>query len=452
MIQEAEVWKLLPPGNFFHNFCDVLQRHSDAPVAYSLWCALGLVATFSGSWDVHVGGLASAPLNWWGLCSGPSGTRKSAVVLSAVRVLDYAAERMKGPHLKLPEGVASEGALIDRLLDTNGVGAMFFPEFATFLSQSSGNKYKSELRNTFMNVSDGGRLASASRKDGNVQKVIEKPRVVALAAVNPAVMEQHTVAADWENGFLSRFAHCYAVRERHLEDPPPAPDASIEHLGDTLWALADLMAQTPRSSFLGPSPEAARCWKSRQDDLKLTTKDTKLTPCVTRAPMIAKKAAMLHAFVGPVAHAAERDPKTQRWGVNQQWCLGVDSIEFGVTIAAWHLRSATQLLSEIIYGPRERQIRDIRTAMSAGASLTRGQLIGLLKPTPTAKELQATLDTMLEARGADGKPWLYSAQTYVSDDPKEQMKADRWYFTTEPPIDTTTGRHYTVFDANGWKA
>jgi len=239
-VDDEDALKCLPNKGFLHDLVDYMQECTDAPIWCSYGSALTCLASACGNMDIKIlredGQYKVHGTQLWSVIIAHSGSRKSASMDIATRILRDASPKMILPGDGSPEGL--HNALCDD--SRNGVGLFHRDEMSRLFDQVSKSyskgligwlleTYRGEpmsraltakkelLRQPNNNDDDDEQADSDNSKQAYIDYVIERPRVSILGGIPPSVLQQKTDRTYWRSGFLARFLFWAARRVAYME-------------------------------------------------------------------------------------------------------------------------------------------------------------------------------------------------------------------------------------------
>jgi hypothetical protein len=206
-------------------------QQTDSPLLYHMLAGLSLLSSvFPPDWVLR--DFPGSPINGnlYCLVTGRQGTdRKTTALDFAGELFD---EALGGYRFQPPGSVQ---AFVDAF-DTNKSGrrqnfwiSEEFSELLAMTQRGRGGNPLTAIKHAMLTAYDGKPLGNSTRKHGQVY--CPNPRLTILAAINLALLGDHTDAADHEGGLLSRFNFGYAHRERYFADDrviPPELQRSLD--------------------------------------------------------------------------------------------------------------------------------------------------------------------------------------------------------------------------------
>ena len=372
MITEADAIAAVPPDGWIHDYMVHAIKQTTAPAAYHLAVGLSALAVSTPISYQHryAGSLYG---NLYVLLVGRSGEDQKSTALAIGRdIIRTADEALIGHQPGSWEG------LIDALAD-NPRQIIRYSEFGSFLSKAQRRGgYFEPLKALLTDLWDCTPQARV-KANGNGTSV-PTPRLSIMAACSLPYLERHTEPHDWTGGFLGRWAVMYAKRERTDPDPVGDPSA-IPVLAAGIQRRAQIQQAGP---CLGLSPKAKQKWCEWFYELDKRPMPDIIAGAKTRAPTIARKAAMLYAwdFGEPLD--------------GQPWHLGEHHLEYAMRFAELHLKSVAGLATQLAEHPDAAMRRKILDTIPPGGVKSLGQILR------TTKLRKRTVIEVLEGLVLDG--------------------------------------------------
>lgn len=369
MVTEEDVIQALPPEGFIRQYVIHAMKQTTSPMCYHLGTGLTvLAATCPLNYGMRYAGELRA--NLFTLLVGRSGEdQKSSALGIGQRLLMEAASPLIGDFPGSPEG------LIDSL---SRAPSQLIPlsEFGRFLS-SAQRGYFEPIKTLLADVWDSAPIQRA-RANGRVTRV-DNPRLSVLAACSIPYLEKHTLAEDWSGGFMGRWAVMYGKRVR--VDPDPVGDATA-----VPWLVQQLQDRStaPSAGYcIGLQDDAGKVWKTWYNHLYRRRFPNQIVGVKSRAPAIARKAALLYAWdFGPARQG-------------QPFRLSLRELMPAIAFAELHIKSVVGLSEVIAEHPDARLRRSIvREIQHFGGFATLGQILGRLKM--RKRPIIEMLDSLLE--------------------------------------------------------
>lgn len=375
-ISDAAVLAAMPPTGWVRDVVEYGQYVSDAPAAF--WLAAGLSVyslTLDPSIELRWGGRMNPCV--WSLVVGPSGhSRKTSATGQVMELLSEAYPDVIGRT-----GHESVADLVDSIAERPRQ-ILYHAEFGDYLSGTSRGSYKSGLREKYLQLWDGTVVEKSSRSGGAVR--VENPRVGALGAVAPGLLEKLTTEDDWTGGFMSRWLVLLGHRTRDLTPPPSWPDRKAS-LVEALYRGF----HRPLGTLTGLDPEAAsymRSWSTGWEQVVDASNQEWLIGLYSRMQSVALKVAMtVSVDVGAGAASFGRP-----------WLLDAYSVHWGCQVAELHMASATKLVSELAMSPYAKQRRSVLMAVGHGQMRSLGTILRTMQPKMPKKSVEMVIDSLVE--------------------------------------------------------
>lgn len=310
---------------------------TDAPIAYHLATALGLLATVAPT-DLAIV-YAGPPMhaNLFVLVAGRSGEdRKSTATAMGRGLLIRAAPSLAGHEPGSAEG------LIDALA-AQPTQMISYSEFGSFLARAQEGSYFEAIKTRYNELFDAVPVQRMKASGKGV--IVDKPRVSILAACATPYLEKYTEPVDWSGGFMGRWLVFYSHREKLLPfgaAADPALEASL---------IAELGARSTMSAgkCVGLTPEAEALWTTWFADVSNRPLPDYIVGARARVPTMAMRVALLLGWdYGGALTGGE-------------WRLTPDEIEPAIKIAELHLRSVTAIADVLC---ESRDMRDRRAVLN----------------------------------------------------------------------------------------
>ena len=345
---------------------------TDAPIAYHLATALGLLATVAPT-DLSVV-YAGPPMhaNLFVLVAGRSGEdRKSTATAMGRGLLLRAAPSLAGHEPGSAEG------LIDALA-AQPTQLISYSEFGSFLARAQEGSYFEAIKTRYNELFDAIPVQRVKASGKGV--IVDKPRVSILAACATPYLEKYTEPVDWSGGFMGRWLVFYSHREKLLPfgaAPDPALEASL--VGE-LGARSTMQV----GRCIGLDAEAERVWTAWFHDVSNRPLPDYIVGARARVPTMAMRIALLLGW----------DYGGARRGTD--WAITKDEIEPAIRIAELHLRSVTAIADVLCESRDMRDRRAVLGVVQARGPITFGDICKhakLLK-----RRAHEILDTLCEER------------------------------------------------------
>ena len=351
MITEKEAWWATPSQGWVHDYMQHAVLQTTAPAGYHLAVALTLLAVTTPASFGHryAGDLYG---NLYSLLVGRSGEDQKSTALGIGREVLHAAEpdligRMPGS----PEG------LVDAL-EAQPRQILRYSEFGSFLSKAQRKgSYFEPMKALLTDLWD---CTPQSRvKANSTGSNVPNPRLSIMAAVSTPYLEKYTEPEDWSGGFMGRWAVIYAQRER--TDPDPSGDPTA--VAGLALALKQRAAMPAAGPCMGLTHDARALWHDWYFNLEKRPVPSTIAGAKTRAPTIARKAAMLYAwdFGEPFS--------------GNPWHLGAHHLSWGIRFAELHLTSVLGIADKLAEHPDARLRRDVLEIVPMGGAQTLSEIL-----------------------------------------------------------------------------
>ena len=351
MITEKEAWWAVPPQGWIHDYMQHAVLQTTSPAGYHLGVALSIMAvTTPVSYSHRYAGDLYG--NLFTLLVGRSGEDQKSTALSiGLRVLREANPDRIGRMPGSPEG------LIDALAD-RPQQILRYSEFGSFLSRAQRKgSYFEPMKALFTDLWD---CTPQSRVKANGAGTnVPNPRLSIMAACSTPYLEKYTEPEDWSGGFMGRWAVMYAKRER--TDPDPSGDPSA--IPALAQGLQQRLGLAQAGLCLGLDDDAKALWREWYFDLERRPIAVTIAGAKTRAPTIARKAAMLYAW--DFGEPFSGDP----------WRLGVHHLTWGIRFAELHLQSVVGIAEKLAEHPDARLRRTILEIVPPAGAQTLAQIL-----------------------------------------------------------------------------
>ena len=351
MISESDAWWAVPPAGWMRDYMNHAVQQTTAPAGYHLAVGLSLLAVTT---PVSYGHRYAGDLygNLFTLLVGRSGEDQKSTALSVgLAVLRAANPDLIGRMPGSPEG------LIDALAD-RPQQILRYSEFGSFLSRAQRKgSYFEPMKALFTDLWDCTPQSRAKANGAGTN--VPNPRLSIMAACSTPYLEKYTEPEDWSGGFMGRWAVIYARRERTNPDPAGNP-AAIPALSSALIARAN----TQQAGLcLGLDDDAKALWREWYFALEKRPVPATIAGAKTRAPTIARKAAMLYAW--DFGEPFSGDP----------WHIGVHHLTWGIRFAELHLSSVLGIADKLAEHPDARLRRSILDIVPIGTAQTLAQIL-----------------------------------------------------------------------------
>ena len=390
MLTEQDAVYAVPPSGFIHDYVLHAVKQTTSPLCYHLGVGLSILScTCPLDYGMNYAGRLRA--NMFALLVGRSGEDQKSSALGIGRDLLFeAASPLVGDFPGSPEG------LIDSLARSPSQNIPI-SEFGRFLA-SAQRGYFEPIKALLADLWDCHAIQRAKANGKTVR--VDDPRLSVMAACSIPYLEKYTLAEDWSGGFMGRWAVMYGRRER--VDPDPAGDMSqFEALSEFLRNRA----LVPSGGWCaGLTPNAKKLWSDWFFDIADRKIPDQIVGVRSRAPTMARKAALLYAW---------------DWGKacdGQPWLMDTPELEYGIRFAELHVRSILDLSEVIADHPDARLRRSVIEAVEGeGGVATMGQILRTLKMRrkPVAESLDALVEEGRLRRLNVGSGYVYESQATV---------------------------------------
>jgi hypothetical protein len=351
MITEERAAWAIPKAGWLRDYCIWAMRQTTAPLAYHLLYGMSVLGATN---PISFGHRYAGDLygNFYGLAVGRSGEDQKSSALGLARRILYEVD----PILIGAMPGSSEG-MIDELA-ARPRQTIFYSEFGAFLAKAQKKgSYFEPMKALLTDLWDCSPQSRA--KAGNKVIRCDTPRLSIAAACSIPYLEAHTEPHDLTGGFLGRWAIMLAHRER----TNPDPTGDIEGLSDLIEAIRYRAGLDEVAPCLGLSDAAKERWSDWFYELDRRKLPKLIAGTRTRAPAIARKAAMLLAW--DWGEALQGEP----WHINEQ------HIEYGIRFTELHLASVISLAERLAEHPDALLRRQVLTKIPEGATMSLGQIM-----------------------------------------------------------------------------
>jgi hypothetical protein len=355
MLTEMDVAHALPSEGWIRRYVIHAMKQTTSPLCYHLGTGLTVLATTCPlQFGTHYAG-GALRANLYTLLVGRSGEDQKSTALGIGRsLLHQAAAPLIGDYPGSPEG------LIESLANAN---SQMIPisEFGSFLAQSQ-RGYMEPIKAMMADLWDCLPVQRARANNRTIR--VDDPRLSMLAACSIPYLEAFTLSSDWQGGFMGRFLCLYGRRER-IDPDPTGDDTDTEYLIEFLRSRAS----TGQAGWCeGLDPQAKKLWCDWYYELHQRRLPTLVAGVASRAPTIARKAAMLYSWDYGVAS----------WG--EPWQIGLAELEPAIKLAELHIKSLSGLADKIADHPDARLRRSVIGALDTlGGEAPLGQILRILK-------------------------------------------------------------------------
>jgi hypothetical protein len=343
---------------------------TDAPIAYHLATALGLLATTAPT-DLSIV-YAGPPMhaNLFVLVVGRSGEDRKSTATGMGRGLLIRA----APSLAGHEPGSAEG-LIDALA-VQPTQMISYSEFGSFLARAQEGSYFEAIKTRYNELFDAVPVQRMKASGKGV--IVDHPRVSILAACATPYLEKYTEPVDWSGGFMGRWLVFFSHREKLLPFGAAA-DPTLEN-----GLIAELGARSTASvgRCAGLDADAQRLWVTWFADVSNRPLPDYIVGARARVPTMAMRIALLLGWDYGGARAGG------------DWYLTTEEIGPAIKIAELHLRSVIAIADVLCESRDMRDRRAVLDVVRARGPLSHGAICKhakLLK-----KRVFEILDTLCE--------------------------------------------------------
>lgn len=387
MLTENDVVHAIPKSGFIHDYVLHAVKQTTSPLCYHLGVGLSLLScTCPLDYGMNYAGKLRA--NLYTLLVGRSGEDQKSSALGIGRdILFEAAAPLVGDFPGSPEG------LIDSLARAPSQ-CVPISEFGRFLA-SAQRGYFEPIKSLMADLWDAHSIQRAKANGKTVR--VENPRLSVIAACSVPYLEKYTLAEDWTGGFMGRWSVMYGRRER-VDPDPCGDDTRVPILAEFLRQRATV----PSGGWCqGLSPQAKQMWSDWFHDVTKRRLPNQIVGIRSRAPTMARKAALLYAW---------------DWGKaadGQPWTMGVEELDYGIRFAELHIKSIIGVSHVIADHPDARLRRSVLEAIeNRGGVATMGQILGNLKMRrkPVAESLDSLVEEGRVRRISSGSGYVYECQ------------------------------------------
>jgi len=385
------------PSSFITGYVGWAVTQTDAPLLYHLPCVLGLLATVAPI-DLILREGPGGPViaNFFGIVVGRQGyERKSTATGLAARLLAETLPTRLGDDPGSGEGlVASLAEQAQQLVDLS--------EFGDFLARTksrSGGNYQNDLKPKMMNAWDGRPM---SRRLARRSVRCDTPRLNIMAAVNPALIAEHSDHHDFSGGLYSRFCFAYAHRIRRQ-----GRAIRNEAVEDGLREWLARAAGTAPGAFgpcTGLTAAAEELWEEfayAVEESGLLLPDDRFVGIHARSPVHALKIALLLCFGCGMGHPTAN-------GKGADWLIPVKIMEVAIDLATRFYQGAVAVFADVEGTPdmlaRRACLDAIDDDWTPLGTVTRKAKMLVKRATPVLSTLIAEgyIEELCEVGAADG--------------------------------------------------
>ncbi len=384
MLTERDAVHAVPPSGFIRDYVVHAVKQTTSPLCYHLGVGLSILScTCPLNYGMNYAGKLRA--NMFALLVGRSGEDQKSSALGIGRDLLFeAASPLVGDFPGSPEG------LIDSLARSPSQ-CIPISEFGRFLA-SAQRGYFEPIKALLADLWDCHSIQRAKANGKSVR--VDDPRLSVMSACSIPYLEKYTLAEDWSGGFMGRWAVMYGRRER-IDPDPSGDDTDVERLAEFLR----IRATTPSAGWCaGLTPNAKKYWADWFHDVTKRKIPDQVVGVRSRAPTMARKAALLYAW---------------DWGKpcsGENWLMDTPELDYGIRFAELHIKSILALSQVIAEHPDARLRRSVLEAIEYhGDVASIGQILGTLKMRrkPVAESLDALVEEGCVRRINAGAGFVY---------------------------------------------
>lgn len=381
MLRERDVAAAIPPSGFIHDYVVHAMKQTTSPLAYHLGTGLSILATTCPlDYGMNYAGMLRA--NLFVMLVGRSGEDQKSTAMGIGRDLLFeAAAPLIGDFPGSPEG------LIDSLARCP---SQIIPisEMGRFLA-SAKQGYFEPIKALMADLWDSQSIQRT--KANNRVTRVDNPRLSIMAACSIPYLEKYTLAEDWTGGFMGRWCVMFGRRER--TNPDPAGDRTdFSRLAEELRSRATV---SNAGWCTGLDPAAKTLWHEWFMEVSNRRLPSQITGVRSRAPTMARKAALLYAW---------------DWGRpanGEPWQMSERELYYGIQFAELHIKSVCALSGRIAEHPDARLRRSVIEAIEHnGNKATLGQILRVMRMRrkPVAEALDGLIEEQVVRRmNVDGE-------------------------------------------------
>lgn len=221
------VWDLetvrqhIPSHGWIRDYVAYAIQCTDAPPLYHIMSALALTANALASGHNCVLDGEAIPLHDFFLVVGESGTRKTAAIKRALRMVQPCYIKTKMEHrIWYPEACTPEGIALALEDDPNRLMVLYEWSDLHAGGKASYWQHAPQFWELIFDQQPLQRLKIAK----SVQ--VDRPSITILGASTPSLIRQHTTKYDWEAGKMARYLIGYQAKpeEMEMENPVEHPE------------------------------------------------------------------------------------------------------------------------------------------------------------------------------------------------------------------------------------
>lgn len=213
---DHELEEILPNHGFVRDYIDYT-RHSEAPLAYHVFCALCAVGTLLNRRVWFDMGLYRVYPTLGILILGPSGIKKTTAADIMVRMLQEAG------FVKIYSEKLTPEALIDAMKGDNAVGLVYAPEMTVFLNKQRYNEGLVQVITRFMDCPD----VWESGTIGRGKSVIRNVAISSLMCSTLDWFIRATPEDSFGGGFIARNLIIVQSASARIEPIPDPGDSGL---------------------------------------------------------------------------------------------------------------------------------------------------------------------------------------------------------------------------------
>lgn len=246
----------LPPYGWIRDYVAYAIRCTDAPPMYHVMSALALAANALASSHCCVLDGETVPLHDFFLVVGESGTRKTAAIKRALKVVQPCYTKTKLDHrVWYPEACTPEGIALALEEDPNRLMVLYEWSDLHAGGRASYWQHAPQFWELIFDQQPIQRLKIAKSVK------VERPSITILGASTPSLIKQHTTRYDWEAGKMARYLIGYQEKPDAMEMANPVEHP--EYFDDLRRNYERLMAPSlvEALQFSEEAKEYKRAWQ-----------------------------------------------------------------------------------------------------------------------------------------------------------------------------------------------
>jgi len=384
VLREQDVAAAVPHSGFIHDYVVHALKQTTSPLAYHLGTGLSILAT-TCPLDYGMNYAGTLRANMYVLLVGRSGEDQKSTAMGIGRDLLFeAAAPLVGDFPGSPEGLIDSLARCPSQL-------VPISEMGRFLA-SAQRGYFEPIKALMADLWDAHSI-QRTRANNRVTRV-DNPRLSVVAACSIPYLEKYTLAEDWTGGFMGRWCVMFGRRER--TNPDPAGDRSdFNRLAEELRRRATI---SNAGWCAGLTPAAKKIWHDWFIEVSNRKLPSQITGVRSRAPTMARKAALLYAW---------------DWGKpasGEPWQMDVEELHYGIQFAELHIQSVSALSSRIAEHPDARLRRSVLEAIEVnGNRAGMGAILRVLRMRrkPVAEALDGLVEEQTVRRVSTDGEYVY---------------------------------------------